>query len=192
MGVRDFFDRVIARLAGRAGGSRSSQQPVLNSVAARAAAAEQRLSAAPRHSIGNWLEDGRRLRVRITAAFIAPQEESRRLDVRLQGAERPRVVSSPNRRSGEAPAPLPQTAPLTQPGALVAPSSPTSFGDTPLEEIEAMDAEQRKLIFLGYLVRQGVYNEGFKGPDLPQQYRRSQGRDQDPSAPDADDGASAE
>jgi hypothetical protein len=189
MGVRDFFDRVIARLAGRAGGSRSPQQPVLNTVAASAAAAEQRMSVASRHSLGNWLEDGRRLRVRITAAFIAPQEESRRLDVRVQGAERPRVASSPNRRSAESPAPLPQTAPLTQPGALVAPSSPTSFGDTPLEEIEAMDAEQRKLIFLGYLVRQGVYNEGFKGPDLPEQYRRSQGRDHDPSPPDQDTSA---
>jgi hypothetical protein len=49
-----------------------------------------------------------------------------------------------------------------------------------------MDADQRKLIFLSYLVRQGIYNEGFKGADVPDQYRRSQGRDQEPATPDQD------
>jgi hypothetical protein len=69
---------------------------------------------------------------------------------------------------------------------MLAPVSPTSFSDASLEEIEAMDASQRKLIFLGYLVRQGIYNEGFRAPDLPEQYRRSQGRDQEPGTPDQD------
>jgi hypothetical protein len=69
---------------------------------------------------------------------------------------------------------------------MLAPASPPSFSDASLEEIEAMDASQRKLIFLGYLVRQGIYNEGFKAPELPEQYRRSQGRDQEPATPDQD------
>ena len=187
MGVRDFFDRVIARLAGRAGGSRPSQQrAALHPVATHAAPGERRMSAAPRHALGNWLEDGRRLRVRLASAFTAPQDESRRTDARTQGAERSRVVSGPQRRSAETPATLPQTAPLVPPGTTLAPANPTSFSDASLEEIEAMDAGQRKLVFLGYLVRQGVYNEGFKAPDLPEQYRRSQGRDQEPAGADQD------
>jgi hypothetical protein len=180
MGVRDFFHRVIARFAGRADGSRSAQD--LHPVATRAAA-EGRMGAAPRHALGNWLEDGRRLRAHIASAFIAPQDEPRRADVR---AERPRVASGPNRRGAEAPSALPQTAPLVPPGTVATPASPTAFGDKSLEEIEAMDADQRKLIFLGYLVRQGIYNEGFKAAELPEQYQRSQGRDQESSPPDQD------
>jgi len=144
------------------------------------------LGAAPRHAFGNWLEDGRRLRVRLATAFTAPQDESRRMDARAQGAERPRVVSAPNRRGAEAPVALPQTAPIVPPGALVSASGSGSFADTSLEEIEAMDAGQRKLVFLGYLIRQGVYNEGFKSQELPEQYQRTQRREQEPSAADPD------
>jgi hypothetical protein len=182
MGVRDFFNRVMARIAGRASEPQSAR--ALHPVATRAA--EGRASATPRHALGNWLEDGRRLRVRLASAFTPPQDEPRRMDIRAQGTERPRVVSGPNRRSAEVPASLPQTAPLIPPGTLAVPESAASFNNTSLEEIEAMDASQRKLIFLGYLVRQGVYNEGFKGPDVPEQYRRSQGRDQEPASPDQD------
>jgi hypothetical protein len=187
MSVRDFFDRVMARLAGRAGGSRSSQrqQAALHPVATQIASAE-RTSIAPRHALGNWLEDGLRLRVRLASAFAAPQDEQCRVDVRAQEVERPRVIFGPNRRSVEAPVTLPQTAPLIPPGTELAPTSPTSFSDASLEEIEAMDAGQRKLIFLSYLVRQGIYNEGFKGAEVPEQYRRSQGRDQESATPDQD------
>ena len=188
MSVRDFFNRAIARLAGRASGSRSSQhqQAALHPVATQIASAERQASVAPRHALGNWLEDGRRLRVRLASAFTTPQDEQRRTDARAQGAERQRVISSPNRRSAETPVALPQTAPLIPPGAALEPASPTSFSDASLEEIEAMDEGQRKLIFLSYLVRQGIYNEGFKGADVPEQYRRSQGRDQEPATPDQD------
>jgi hypothetical protein len=174
----------MARLAGRAGGSRSSkrQQAALHPLATQVASAERRTSIAPRHALGNWLEDGRRLRVRLASAFAAPQEEQRRADVRGQEVERPRVISGPNRRSAETPVALPQTAPLIPPGTELAPTGPASFSDASLEEIEAMDVGQRKLIFLGYLVRQGIYNEGFKGADIPEQYRRSQGREQDSEA----------
>jgi hypothetical protein len=186
MSVRDFFDRVMARLAGRAGGSRSSQrqQAALHPVATQVASAERRTNIAPRHALGNWLEDG--LRLRLASAFAAPQDEQRRVDARAQEVERTRVISGPNRRSVEAPVALPQTAPLIPPGTELAPTSPTSFSDASLEEIEAMDAGQRKLIFLSYLVRQGIYNEGFKGAEVPEQYRRSQGRDQEPEIPDQD------
>jgi hypothetical protein len=188
MRVRDFFDRVLARLAGRAGGSRSSQhqQAALHPVATQIAPAERQAGIAPRHTLGDWLEDGRRLRVRLASAFTAPQDEQRRVDVRAQEVGRPRVISGPNRRNAETPVALPQTAPLIPPGTALAPASPTSFADASLEEIEAMDAGQRKLIFLSYLVRQGIYNEGFKGSDVPEQYRRSQGRDQEPETPDPD------
>jgi hypothetical protein len=188
MRVRDFFNRAIARLAGRTGGARSlqHQHAAVHSGAAQVASAERQASIAPRHALGNWLEDGRRLRVRLASAFTAPQDEQRRTDVRAQGSERQRVISSPNRRSAETPVALPQTAPLIPPGTALEPASPTSFSDASLEEIEAMDESQRKLIFLSYLVRQGIYNEGFKGADIPEQYRRSQGRDQEPTTPDQD------
>jgi hypothetical protein len=177
MSVRDFFDRVMARFAGRASASRSSQQQAALYPVATQVATERKIRVAPRYTLGNWLEDGRRLRVRFASAFSPAQEEQRRVGVRAQEVERPRVISTPNRRTAETPVALPQTAPLVPPGS--APANAVSFSDASLEEIEAMDASQRKLIFLSYLVRQGIYNEGFKSPDLPEQYRRSQGRDQD-------------
>lgn len=44
-----------------------------------------------------------------------------------------------------------------------------------LAAIEQLDATQRRLIFLRYLVRQGIYNEGFGSHPLPEQYWRSRG-----------------
>jgi len=52
--------------------------------------------------------------------------------------------------------------------------------------LEAMDASERKLVFLGYLIRQGIYNEGFSVRELPEQYWRSRGREQDAPAPGED------
>ncbi len=50
-----------------------------------------------------------------------------------------------------------------------------------LAAIEQLDATQRRLIFLRYLVEQGVYNEGFGAHPLPEQYWRSRGRSEQPS-----------
>lgn len=50
-----------------------------------------------------------------------------------------------------------------------------------LAAIEQLDATQRRLIFLRYLVEQGVYNEGFGAHPLPDQYRRSRGLGDEPA-----------
>jgi hypothetical protein len=186
MRVRDFLNRLIARFTGRASRLRSPQS-VLHPVASRSAAGRDS-GATERHALANWLEDGRRLRVRLTSAFAAPQEELRRPDVRAQNTERPRVISGPNRRAADAgpSGPLPQTAPLTPPSLVPSQAGPTSFADASLEEIEAMDASERKLVFLGYLIRQGIYNEGFSVRELPEQYWRSRGREPDAPAPGED------
>jgi hypothetical protein len=185
MTVRDFLDRMRVRFAGRASALRSpqKQQAVLHPVASHASSPGGQSHAAPRHALANWLEDGRRLRVRLRLAspFAAPQDESRHSDARGQSAERPRVISGPNRRAAETeiPSSLPKTAPLIPPAVGASTTGPILFGDASLEEIEAMDASQRKLVFLGYLIRQGIYNEGFNTRELPEQYWRSQGRDDD-------------
>jgi hypothetical protein len=44
-----------------------------------------------------------------------------------------------------------------------------------LDAAEGMDAVQRRLMFVRYLVRQRIYNEGFSANALPEQYRWESG-----------------
>jgi hypothetical protein len=44
-----------------------------------------------------------------------------------------------------------------------------------LQAAEGMDDVWRRLVFVRYLVRQHVYNEGFNADDLPEQYRWTNG-----------------
>jgi hypothetical protein len=54
---------------------------------------------------------------------------------------------------------------------------PSRSAQTSLDSAEGTDETQRKLIFLRYLVRHGVYNEGFANNGIPEQYHRSLGLD---------------
>jgi hypothetical protein len=143
-----------------------------------------------RTSIASWLEDARRLRPR---RALAGHEIAG--DVPSAGpasSHRPRtgVPAVPGNPAARIAAQGAQLAPTDGASQLVASSSPTSSPATPpdirvdftgslsaetLAAIESLDTTQRRLIFLRYLVRQGVYNEGFSERVLPEQYWRSRG-----------------
>lgn len=167
---------------------------------ARASTGAPSALAAPlprRIGIVSWLEDGRHLRLR--PAKSARSESDARPDASVSPYElrRPRagvpaVPGNPAPRLGSASANLAagESAPhvLASASAAATPSPSAlppdiSVGFTgelsaeSLAAIEGMDATQRRLVFLRYLVRQGVYNEGFNERILPQQYWRSRGVD---------------
>jgi hypothetical protein len=104
-------------------------------------------------------------------------------------------LPNPGTAPNTAEAPLPQVlasspAAPSQPLSTLPPDISVDFtGDlsaATLAAIESMDATQRRLIFLRYLVRQGVYNEGFGERRLPEQYWHSRGV-QGPPDPAHDD-----
>jgi hypothetical protein len=143
----------------------------------------------------SWLEDGRQLRLRPAKSLRS--EPNTRPDAPESPREihRPRtgvpvVPSTSVPRPGSAPANL--AASESAPHFVASASAPPSPSAPPpdisvdftgelsadaLAAIEGMDATQRRLVFLRYLVRQGVYNEGFSERILPQQYWRSRGVD---------------
>lgn len=163
---------------------RVARQPLL------AGAASGSVSRFPhRASLATWMEDARRLRPRRkTANPSAPMSDPAAVPTaRRPLAGVPVVPVNPAARLG---APGPQLVPGEGATQKVVASSPVpSAGPLPpdisvdftaltpeaLAAIESLDTTQRRLIFLRYLVRQGVYNEGFSERVLPEQYWRSRG-----------------
>jgi hypothetical protein len=137
----------------------------------------ERVPALSRHSVSNWLDNGRRLRP-VVARNTIP-------------AEAPAAIA---RVSYETSAPAPEKAlAVSQPceptlksqsggtSEIIPSSSPPAATETHpslLEGIEQLDATQRGLVYLKYLVRHGVYNEGYSRQDLPDQYHHSAGLDE--------------
>jgi hypothetical protein len=167
---------------------------------------EERVHSARPYRIKNWLEEGKRLRIRRDATAGARQDrpmlhlaDDLSASARERGHARigttttplPRLGGSANTPNladtpgeGSLPqvlAPMPAPAPASQPVFALPPDILVEFGGdygaATLDAIESMDETQRRLVFLRYLVRQGVYNEGFGDRRLPEQYRRSRGLD---------------
>src|SRR5690242_12265764 len=134
-----------------------------------------------RASLVNWVADGRRIRpsrrprTHISAAESIqgdsrdPATSAPRATISFERAA-PRVASGANvpavpsadgaahLLASAAPSPA-QPASALPPDILVDFTGELSAAS--LAAIEQLDATQRRLIFLRYLVRQGVYNEGF-------------------------------
>lgn len=145
-----------------------------------------------RASVATWMEDARRLR--LSRAPANPSTSSEAPRVTPSPASRRPSTSVPVAPANPAPrlaAPEPQLAPADGATRLLAASSSVPSGaplppdisvdfagglsPETLAAIESLDTTQRRLIFLRYLVRQGVYNEGFSERVLPEQYWRSRG-----------------
>jgi hypothetical protein len=197
MDVRGLLARFRSRVAARQSVRHSPTAAVGAAAGASALSAAQR---APRRaSIASWLEDGRRLRLRVTRPErIVPGADVSPSTPR-SNASRPRtglpaVPSTPLPLAGPASAApaageavsesaahvLASTSPTPAPSPLPPDILVDFSGDLSAETlaaIESMDATQRRLIFLRYLVRQGVYNEGFGERVLPEQYWHSRGVD---------------
>ena len=128
----------------------------------------------------SWLDDGHRLRapsapreeappppsVRPHLAQRAESEQPALPSLPLAEGELTSAATTPARRADSAPVATPdQTPPTVGDGS-----------DVVFETVDGLDASQRRLVFLRYLVRQRVYNEGFSSQSVPEQYWRSLGR----------------
>jgi hypothetical protein len=128
-------------------------------------------------TINNWLDNGRRLRPDVARNATNTEISATIVEVTYQtslpAAEEAIAVSQPceptlkSQSLGAS-----ETAASSSPPAVAEPSPAI------LEGIEQLDAEQRGLVYLKYLVRHGVYNEGYPTQELPAQYHRSAGLDE--------------
>ncbi len=128
---------------------------------------------------GRWLDDARRLRPHVGPPPLQAQRWSGRPTISgpLGGIRQERAPQLPPR-----PLPAPATPPQvptpeptgrTQP--LPPPSGAPASHDT--AELELDQNLQRRLRSLRFLVRHGVYNEGFPAGKAPEQYHYSLGLD---------------
>lgn len=134
-------------------------------------------------SLSSWLDNGRRLRPRLR---LTPREAgasiTRPLRLRAQAA----TSSVPPTLPSATETPMPRITLASQPvePATMPPLVPIvpmadEQGDD-LSNLERLDSETRRLIFLRHLVRRRVFNEGFSDTDLPRQYHRSHGLEASP------------
>ena len=129
---------------------------------------------------GSWLDDAHRLRQRRSTA-LATADQNRGKQT-ISGEPRPAVPTRPI---------LPPPAPATStPPAEARPARPWQFPahpapapSTPPQPAAAAPTShdgdeahaRRRLMSLRYLVRIGLYNEGFAPSAVPEQYQRSLG-----------------
>lgn len=167
---------LAARLGAMVAALRSAGRGAASGTAPR----EGRLST---QQSGSWLDDAHRLRPRRAALATADQMRGNQTasgEPRPGAPTRPIVPSTPppETRLGRpwqfpahpAPMPAPTPAPATPPPAAPAPDSREG------NEVQA----RRRLMSLRYLVRIGLYNEGFAPSAVPEQYQRSLGTDDEP------------
>ncbi len=189
--VRHVVTACVTRIRNVFSGEHAPQMVPAGQAGARSERSQSDLTA----SGGSWIDDGRRLRSQVN-----PLDAHRRDVSQSSGAPRATSASEPVRQrslSGsqqgltglpEVSAALRPDVPTDVPPPIAGDSHTEHVDVTNLEELEQLDAGQRRLVLLRYLVRQRVYNEGFPGDRIPQQYHHSVGLDE--SSP-ADDGSPA-
>jgi hypothetical protein len=169
--------RLMARL-GRVFSTSSTNERVTRArqIALQASArpSGQRGSAA-QSGLRNWLEDGQRLRP--PRPWSLPQPASGdaltpAITTPLP-AERERVVSGRVRLTSDLASITPQEvpAPASLPLEPLPALADLASAAATLDAAEGLDAARRRLMFMRYLVRQRIYNEGFTPEELPAQYR---------------------
>ena len=172
-----FLSRLTHRLRGRPP-VQAQRDAVLSGARCQSAASAGHTSG------GNWLDDGRRLR---------PGVERPRPERANQASQAPTAAgdasfrtpkgSRPRAATGQSEPPLPPSAdaPALKPPALVPPTPPLIASVSFEVGADERDAQMRRgLASLKYLVRLGIYNEGFKGERVPEQYQRSVGMGESP------------
>jgi hypothetical protein len=132
------------------------------------------------HSSGlasaRWLDDTRRMRPRLTSTEEWTMHERH---IRPTQSQRPDTTPITSSR------PLDTTREQQERSAPTQPQ-PARFAVSPSEEApeapggveSAAGEERRRLLGLKYLVRLGIYNEGFDASTTPDQYQRSLGMDE--------------
>lgn len=142
----------------------------------------------------NWLDDALRLRparrartaVPLSATTMQPLE-SRRAEVvagtgylasETSETDRPKRANEITLAEVAPPLRMPTTLASATPASIAGAEASdrdadATTGDDQLDALEGMDAVQRRLVLIRYLVRQRVYNEGFSPDATPEQYRWS-------------------
>jgi hypothetical protein len=155
------------------------------------------VAAAPRESRVNlqqprsWLDDAHRLRPRRSPAATTEQIHGKpapRREMRPGVPTRPIVPPTAPRSQQPSPVrprqlpahpalPAPTPAPASTPAPIPPAVPQPAAANTPDD-----DAAQtrRQLLSLRYLVRLGLYNEGFAPDEVPEQYHRSLGMSDEP------------
>jgi hypothetical protein len=141
-------------------------------------------AASAAHASGNWLDDGRRLRPGTGPLGPAHADQvplgpaaAGEASGRTPKASRPSATTA----QGENSLPPPADPPTVHPPVAVPPAQPLIASVSFEAGADERDVQMRRgLASLKYLVRLGIYNEGFKGERVPEQYQRSLGMDGSP------------
>ena len=140
-----------------------------------------------------WLDDTRRMRPRSGATGgWAPHDDQNNRPARAGRPNSVPLASLPPQDTAlgrpnsthQPPAPTPRPEYPTMPPAGSQPSPPTPRPEFPTmppagsDEHPASNESGRRLMALKYLVRLGIYNEGFASSSVPDQYQHSLGMDE--------------
>lgn len=178
--TKQFFVRLAARVRLTSHAPNEKQPVLVGSATARATDSSEYTGPV---SATHWLDDARRMRPRRIRSVPLPQPKSEE----PQPDTAPRPQLDPHLR--RAPSSV-NSLPLSSDGAVrstprdTATHKPEVSPDL-LPEPEPSSSEtgvldetlRRRLRSLQFLVRHGVYNEGFARNTLPEQYRQSAGQD---------------
>ena len=188
--TKQFCSRVAARLRLRTA-AEPEREPVLSG------SVHARLGAAPGVTPGtitatHWLDDARRMRPRRVRSIPLPQPTSdeKPQEKPLRSHLDPNVLRSPSHVKPPNSLPLSPDRVVRSTSPQAQPHRPETTHDVlPPDEQPETDAHgiddklRRRLRSLQFLVRHGVYNEGFARNSLPEQYRRSAGLADDEDLP---------
>lgn len=132
-------------------------------------------------ALHSWLEDGYRLRPRRALAWPANGATGAlwlSMTTSVSSDLHRERVATGHARGDSTTIPLPPAL-ADSPAAPGSPRAPLPLAsgaesaEAALGAVEGLDAMQRRLVFMRYLVRQRIYNEGFGAEEVPEQYRWS-------------------
>lgn len=179
MFVRCLIARFARIVSGATRGPRTRRDAKRASPVMRAAIHSAATDGHPvaRARICNWLEDGKRLRplrtMRARFGDGTPLGLSTACGDATGDATFERVATASLRANDGV---VSASPPAAGPAAVSPPTTPWSApisAENVMRAADGVDEERRRLIFVRYLVRQRVYNEGFGADELPEQYRWS-------------------
>lgn len=173
--LTNWLANLLSRLTARLRTVLTSLVPGDQRLGAEASPRERRLGT---QQSGSWLDDAHRLRPRRAALATADPNRGKHA---APADPRPAPRSGTPTRPIIPPAPPSEEPAPTRPWVFPAHAALTPAPQQPAAASGALNGDEvqarRRLMSLKYLVRIGLYNEGFAPSDVPEQYQRSLGVD---------------
>jgi hypothetical protein len=185
--LKQLWSRVVSRLTARL---RSSSTDLQKRDGQTAGATYPRSNATPGipsggFASGRWLDDNRRMRPQLTKSTEGWVARDRQAQISRSLRPDSSKVASPHSRDGEDEPGRPsyeQSAPAASREDESASLLPIETGDENSNDTDSTrlgdEESRRRLLGLKYLVRLGIYNEGFDASGTPDQYQHSLGMDE--------------